>query len=202
MKIFWKENPLATLIELDAHDRRVLRLLVEIEDLKERIGIAHLDLDPKDREWRDKTIGPRSLEAAVASALTQLEIPDDVEKKYAERAENYIGALLDAHAGDCTCQPCSCIKCHAESLLGVNTTKGLGKHEGSYVDDAFAPRSGGSVPTLREAIESLRDYRPEKGAGWEKCSQEEFDAHVPRWTKEAKGAHDWLVAYEKEHFSK
>ena len=30
--------------------------------------------------------------------------------------------------------------------------------------------------------------------------QEDFDKHLPRWTAEAKLAHDWLVNYKNTHF--
>ncbi len=48
-----------------------------------------------------------------------------------------VDALKNAHCGDCTCIACSCDKCHAEELLGIHTTRGLGKHEASYVEAAF-----------------------------------------------------------------
>lgn len=35
--------------------------------------------------------------------------------------ESYLEDLNGWHVGDCTCVPCSCGKCHAENLVGVDT---------------------------------------------------------------------------------
>jgi hypothetical protein len=194
MKIIWKENPLATVIELDEHDKSLLRLRIEVADLKERIGMARFDLNPADREWHNKNIKPRSLEEAVDSALQMLY--ESTEERLNEQFNEYVNDLAGEHCGDCTCVACSCSKCRAEDLVGVNTTKGLGKHEGSCIAGAFWPKDG-RVPTLQEAIESLRN--PKFVNTWT-SRREDFDQYIPRWTAESKRAAEWLVAYQREHF--
>jgi len=202
MRILWNPNPLLSIVELDDADKKLLWHRTKIERLEGRIASAHFDLDAKHGE-RLKSIGKgRSLEAAVAEAQRDLnyahvcgdekrggktfdEHIDDLVREYAEE-------LSSEHSGDCTCVPCSCTKCHAETLVGVDTIAGLGKHEASYIGDAFAPR-GASPRTIDEVIAYLSDYEP-------KDVQEWGIPHVARWREEAKRAHEWLMAYQREHF--
>jgi len=109
MLIRYAHNPLRTVIELDEAGRERLRLKIEIEELEERVYGAHFHLEPGEH------FDP-------ASALRALDVDglEDVprRKRIAELAEMYEADLRDAHAGDCTCFPSSCVKCHAEGLLG------------------------------------------------------------------------------------
>lgn len=210
MNIIWKPNPLATVIELDDFDKKLFWHRIKIENLQGRIFSAYFDLNSKDREWHNRVIGERSLEAAVESALRRLDADYIIGEKKDSRGESfdqridddlkdYLAALSEKHDGDCTCVPCSCLKCHAESLLGIDTIPGLPKHSAYKIDAAFGKPEEGR--TIDQAIEYLRDYHPVKGAGWENATEEQFQAHVPRWVAEAKTAHDWLVAYKQEHFN-
>jgi len=196
MKILWNQNPLATVIELDDADKRLLRLRIEVADLRERIGMAHFDLNPPDREWHNKHVKERTLEEAVDAALKVLDLEYVTDEKLDEWLADYVKDLAGEHSGDCTCVACSCSKCRAEDLVGVNTTKGLGKHPGSHVSGAFKPKDG-RVPSLQEAIEHLRE--PKFVNTWTH-RPEDFDQYIPRWTAEAKQACEWLVAYQREHF--
>jgi|SRR5580692_7191686 hypothetical protein len=193
MKIIWTPNPLSTVVELDEHDLSLLWHRLKIERLEERIGQARFDLNQEDREWHNKNIKERTLDEAVASALKQLDV-DNVEEGLAADMTDCAKELSAKHSGDCTCVPCSCLKCHAETLMGVETITGLGKHEASYIDGAFADGR-----TIAEALGYLMDYRPTKGKGWEQFMDEEFQVHVPRWIEEAKRAHAWLETYRETH---
>jgi hypothetical protein len=193
MKIIWTPNPLETVVELDGHDRAILWHRLKIERLEERMGQAHFGLNPEDREWHNKNVKPRTLDEAVMAALKLLDV-ESVEDGLAEDVEFYAKELAEKHSGDCTCIPCSCLKCHAETLMGVDTIAGLGKHEALAIDGAFAEGR-----TIDQALAHLADYRPTKGKGWEKATEEEFQAHVPRWVEEAKRAHAWLQKYRDAH---
>jgi len=193
MRIIWSPNPLATVVELDDHDRQIIRLRLEINRLKESMGQAHFDLEPEMREWHNKNVKERTLEEAVTAALVHLDV-ERVEERLDKDVVDYANELSAKHSGDCTCVPCSCLKCHAETLMGIDTIAGLGKHEASYIDGAFE-----SGRTLDQALDHLKDYRPTKSKGWEKFSDEEFQAHIPRWVEEAKRAHAWLEKYRVEH---
>lgn len=204
--IIWHPNPLRTVVQLDEHERIVLRLKLEIERLQDRMGSADLDLDP---EWRAKHHADRTAEEAIAAARRTLNCGFSIYgephggKTFAqnldELLEHYVTELVGTHDGDCTCVPCSCSKCHAEHLVGVNTTEGLGKHPGSRIKSAFWRPKGQPERTLDEAIERLRDYEPVMHDGWP-GGTEDFQKHVPRWRAEAKHAHEWLVAYKAAHF--
>ena len=118
------------------------------------------------------------------------------DKWLEERAADYTQELLGKHVGDCTCVPCSCSKCYAEMLLGIDTTKGLGKHSAYKIDGAF---SGDA--SIEEAIQKLENYQPtyNLSSSWPK---EEWEKHIPRWLEEGKRAHAWLVAYRDAHFAR
>lgn len=148
MKITYTPNPLATIIELDDHDKEVLRLKLIVDTLTER-----------------------------------------------EEVVFFTEALLEPHCGDCTCVPCSCLKCYAEQLFGINTIKGLRKHEATKIDAAF--RSG---KTIDEAIEALANYEVKTMAS-KNFTQEELDKLMPIWRKQARQAGVWLKAYKAEHFN-
>ncbi len=188
MKIIYQSNPLTTIVELDDNDREILRLKLIIENLEDRIYGAHFDLEPGDR-------------FDAEAARRELDVESLEDEPLNERINKMLGYCLDelhgTHCGDCTCVPCSCLKCHAEYLLGIDTIKGLGKHPAHYVNSAFSE----GRTTLDEAIAWLSAYKPVKNKSWEGISQEEFDRHIPRWTEEARLACEWLKNYQQKHFS-
>ena len=194
MKIIWTPNPLATVVELDEHDRALLWHRLKIERLEEQIVQAHFDINPETREWHNKHVKERTVDEAIAEALKMLTV-DGVDDRISKNSTDYANELAAKHSGDCTCVPCSCLKCHAETLMGVDTIAGLGKHEASYIEGAFAEDR-----TIAQALDYLKDYRPTKGKGWERHTEEEFQIHVPRWVEEAKGAYAWLEKYREVHF--
>jgi hypothetical protein len=207
VKIIWNQNPLATVVELDDFDKRILRLKIEVAALRDRMYDANFDIDPEQRKWRNEnTDKKRTLEESIAAALLSLDVgwTDGDGERHGKtwdqwldaEVEEYIAELAGMHDGDCTCVACSCLKCRAESLFGTNTTDGLGKHAGSYVDGAFAPKDG-RTPTLDEAIESLRAPKFVRPESWKR---DDYEVHIPRWTAEAKDAHAWLVSYKAAHF--
>ncbi len=112
-----------------------------------------------------------------------------------EEVQNYIHYLNTQHMGDCTCVPCSCMRCHAEEMLGINTIKGLGKHQASKVLGAFG-KDGNR--TIDEAIASL-DVTPEynKSPTWPDSL--DYNIHIPRWESERKSAAALLRTYKEEH---
>ncbi|KKM19412.1 hypothetical protein LCGC14_1655940, partial [marine sediment metagenome] len=123
-----------------------------------------------------------------------------IDQRVDEIMEYYVDALKNAHCGDCTCVAMSCDKCHAEELLGIHTTRGLGQHSGSSVFGAFGESHENNWTkqrTLQEAIEYLENYdaaqNPPDWDGWE--------AHADRWKAEASDAAKWLKNYQKEHFN-
>ena len=109
MRIVYTQNPLETVVEIDDMDRKVLRLKLIIELLEENLGEAafhvgkeHFDLDIVKKAVAWDTWSGEKFEAAINERITLAE-----------------SELCGSHVGDCTCVPCSCMKCWAEDLLGI-----------------------------------------------------------------------------------
>ena len=97
--------------------------------------------------------------------------------------------------GDCTCVPCTCYRCLVESMLGIDTIKGLGKHEANAVQGAFC-KDG--KKTIEEAIATLEaDKEYIKPATWPDSVG--YEIHIPRWESERKRATEWLKKYKEVH---
>jgi len=192
MKIIWKENPLHTVVELDELDKKELWYRIKIEELTTTILSAEFDLkdnriDDAKKELDQKYFFPVEGKSELDQLIDQLH-------------EAFVGDLQSSHAGDCVCFPCTCIKCCAERLLGINTIKGLGKHEANKIDGAF-----GENRSISEAIEYLRTNQSEKNAdidpsSWKHTNPELWAASQPRWNKERERALAWLIKYKEEHF--
>ena len=210
MKITYTPNPLNTIIELDEQEVELFRLKIKIEQYEDMIFSAHYALTS-----RLKDMGSRkaiTVEKAMEEATKELDPAywcDDAEskldKQVQELLEHYLEELKGSHIGDCTCFAMSCSKCHAESKLGIDTIKGLGKHPGHRIQSAFSYKDGDiwKERTLDEALAILNEYDPkltDKDADptWAKVGG--FEAHIPRWKAEAKQAYEWLLTYQKEHF--
>ncbi len=184
MIIRHKSNPLRTVIELNDHDRTILRLKLEIEELENRVYGAYVCLEDGDASKALARLNVRGLEdEPLAKRL-------DIMMRYS------LEALNEEHMGDCVCEPCSCSKCHAENLLGIDTIEGLGKHAANHIRSAFGDNRG-----IDEAIAWLTDYQPQPSPEWLRvASKEAFKLHVPRWRQEASEAADWLRDYRQKHF--
>ncbi|MCV9964906.1 hypothetical protein OIU34_23720 [Pararhizobium sp. BT-229] len=183
MKINWNKNPLRTTVELTDGEKEVFRLKVRIEQLEDAVGMAalHLEEDGKRRKYF------RPEKAMAHLQRVQKDDPDD------EYCADLLHELESGyHFGDCTCVPTSCAKCHAESLLGIDTIDGLRKHAAHYVDGAFGRKDERSID---EAIQSLADHVPVRSGAWLELPQEQFDANVATWKKQAEEAHEWLTRY-------
>jgi hypothetical protein len=198
LKILWAQNPLLTVVELDEFDKEILWHRLKIERLEGCLAQGHFGLTVKFNEWRKSTCNGWSLDVAVDEALRDMGydyVCGDTQRngksfdvEIDELTEACVAELAMGHSGDCTCVPCSCDKCHAETLVGVNTINGLGKHEASYIAGAFE-----SQRTLDEAVAHLTDYEPKNVPEWGL-------PHVDRWREETRRAHEWLLAYRRDHF--
>lgn len=195
MKIIYNENPLRSVVELDAPDREVFWLKIKVEELQNTLFSVHFDLS--ESEYFNVT-------AARALADPEKYIKEDDQEKTPldERVdrmfEYYVKALSDTHVGDCTCTACSCLKCRSEKIAGVGTlTPYPGKHTLLYVDSAF-----GKNRALPEALEYLRTCKadPTKPDSWKHSTQEDYASHVTRWEKQAADAYEYLRQYANKHF--
>ncbi len=187
MKINYNKNPLYTTIELDEQEKKELWYKIKIAELEEHLLGAELYLS-ENPKWFDLNKAREEVNSAHLESENGQKSKLD---KWCDQMLNYYTSeLMASHAGDCTCFPCSCGKCHAEDLIGVHTTQGLGKHSAHKILNAFGQNN---EKTIEEAIEYLANYEPTSSwEGWE--------AHAQRWKAEAKAAHDWLVDYKNKHF--
>jgi len=212
VKIAWADNPLNTKVVLDEHDRQVLRLKVKVDDLLDRIGEAVFALDSEHQDFLAQRGKGLSAPEALVKALKVLDLDylyGDAKKGdrlYEDRIDELLGyhveALLDPHHGDCTCDACPCMKCHAERLLDIRTCPGLGNHEANYIRLAFQSTGpdgpDGPQGTAQQAIAYLRDYKPTRSHHYESWSDEQWSKLASRWSADATRAHDWLVAYSRD----
>ena len=184
MKIIYAENPMATKIELDDHEKEAYRMAIKLKEFEYLVYDAHWHLadhydgkyfnlekararvDPT-RWLSEDDEGPNRLDAHVDMLL-----------------EHYIEELAGQHCGDCTCIACSCSKCQAEDRLGIDTIKGLGKHPGHKISSAFH----NNQKTCAQVISEWEATPVIETQDWHK-------EHIERWQKERGHALEWLKAY-------
>jgi len=115
---------------------------------------------------------------------------NEAEERLDDILRESLKALKSSHDGDCVCSPCTCFKCLAEDLLGIDTLEPFpGKHQLNHIFSVFL----GENITIDQALEKLKNYEPHATwSGWE--------AHAERWKREASEAYEYLIKYRKKHF--
>ena len=130
MKINYNKNPLYTTVELTEEEKKELWYKIKIEILENKVFEGGYYLEDNNR-----------FDIERARKILKLEYDKDdnntIDKQCNEMVECYIVELAYGHAGDCTCNAFSCGKCQAETLLGIDTIEGLGKHSAYKIDNAF-----------------------------------------------------------------
>lgn len=188
MKINWQPNPFYTKIEIDERDKERVVLYLQNEQYSELLCGLHMEMNGSFNR----------------PALTDIEeIKKEVDKwgdicnmtVDSEEVTTFLSYIDTTHMGDCTCVPCSCIRCHVEEALGISTIQGLGKHSARKIEGAFG-KDGNK--TIDEAIASL-EKRPDyiKSDTWPDSVG--WDVHIPRWEKEREAALKWLKQYKETH---
>lgn len=179
MKIIYTQNPLKSIVHLDAHDRELFKLNIRIEELEENMFNAHFHLNPDDQYYDP-------VKARNALYEDKAKLDDRVTELY----ECYMGNLAGEHCGDCICVPCACTKCYAENLFGIGTITGLGKHAASKIHSAFGKDND---KTLAQALDSLKNYN--SNTEWK-----EWEKYSDGWIEDNKFAYEWLLKYKADHF--
>lgn len=187
MRIEYHQNPLRTKVYLDEKDKEIFRLKIEQEVLFETLYSVHYHLSKSETPNIERAKDEASLVGG-----------GDYDKYIDQLLEAYTQDLLHSHIGDCTCVPCSCSKCHAEYILGIDTIEGLGKHLAYKIDSAFS-REDNAFVTIDEAIESLSIPLSEEPNEHYKTHPEMYKQYLPKWQKERISARDWLINYKKTH---
>ena len=188
MKIIWHQNPFKTKVEIDERDKERILIAYQNEEYSNILCDLNLELNGKYNR----------------PALTDLEIIKEKVGRWdeicdlsvdAEEIQNYISYLDTTHMGDCTCVPCSCMRCFVEDMLGINTIKGLGKHEANNVLGAFGKDEKKTIDEAIASLEADKEYiKPET---WPDSVG--YEIYIPRWESERKRAIEWLKKYKEEH---
>jgi hypothetical protein len=191
MKINWHQNPLRTTVDVDDRDKQMILLAIQNEEYVEIL--CSLDLWMKGEIKKDTPPTMEDIQKQISRWGEICNMGIDHED-----VQMYVSDLQHSHGGDCTCWPATCSKCLAESYLGIDTIKGLGKHEASKIMGAFGEKGD---KTIDEALEILRtpyDYE-KRHSSWKNYAPEEYAKHIPRWESEKKRAIEWLEKYKEEH---
>lgn len=198
MKITYNKNPLFTTIELDENEKKELWYKIKIAQMTDLLEEAEFSLT--DDDYFNLTDAKKYVDSNYYNPAngekSQLDKHCDMVFGY------YIHELKSCHYGDCVCFSSSCVKCNAESLLGIDTTKGLKPHAANKIFSAFGGIANDK--TIDEAINKLANFNinPDDytSENWEKIGG--YEQHITRWKQENKEAHDWLVSYKKRIFLK
>jgi hypothetical protein len=190
MKITYHKNPLYTTVELTTEETEIFNLKIKIAEMEDLLFNAHYRLTEGER------FDLKKARKSVEPTYYLGDDPNGLDQHVDKLLNLYVSDLKSYHAGDCTCVPMSCSKCLAEELLGIETTKGLGKHMANKVKAAFGENNEQSK---EEALEYLRTYNPTcMHESW-KGKEDQFKFHLPRWQAEAKAAYEWLLQYYADH---
>lgn len=191
MKINWHQNPLKTTIDVDDQDKQMILLALQNEEYSNIL--CGLDLWLSDKIQKNI---PHSIEEIHRRVSDWGEICNmDINH---EDVQAVVEDLQSGHGGDCTCWPMSCSKCRAESFLGVDTIKGLGKHEGNKIMNAFGEKGDNTIDEALEILRAPYDYE-KRHPSWKNYTREEYEKHTIRWEAEKKKAIKWLEKYKEEH---
>lgn len=180
MKIEYKPNPSETIVHLEESDKDRLSTAVWESGIVEAAYSLYFNKD-------DPTKLERNMEKLALAVEDQIDIDYLVED------------LKHKHMGDCTCVPCSCMKCYAEDKLGISTIRWFSKHSLYKIDDAFK-REGATIDSVIDFLENdyEKDLKKEKPASWERFTQEQYEFHFERWIREAKIASNELKQYKED----
>jgi len=178
MKITLNQNPLHAVVELDEREIAALRQKLIIADLEDRLAEASFRLT--DGKYFNLELARKSTKL---SFLDEDGATGEHAQEIDRRLKYYVEALTEVHGGDCTCIPASCMKCHAEEMLGIDTAP-YSKHTGNSIQSAFSKPG----TTLDEAIEVLRTpIEPQKG----------YEQHLARWNVQRAQALIALLEHQK-----
>ena len=188
MKINWNQNPFWTTVELDERDKQMILAAYQNEQYSDLLCNLNMRLNG---DFSDPPLTDIEEIKTIADkwrAICNLEVES-------EEIQDYISYIDDKHGGDCTCFPCACMRCYIESWLGIDTLKGLGKHQAAKVLGSFGKKSNKTIDEAIASLEADKEYiRPDT---WP--SQVGWDEHIPRWKKEREDALVWLKKYKEQH---
>lgn len=188
MKINWNQNPFWTTVELDERDKQMILAAYQNEQYSDLLCDLNMRLKGEFRDLPLTDIEEIKTIADKWRAICNLEVES-------EEIQDYISYIDDQHGGDCTCFPCTCMRCYIEGMLGIDTLRGLGKHEASTVLGAFGKDGKKTIDEAITALEADKEYiKPDT---WPDSVG--YEIHIPRWESERVNAIEWLKKYKEQH---
>ncbi len=159
MKITKQPNPLATVVELDENEKKLLWYKLKLEWMEDAMYGAYFNLTSRLKD--QPGLPAMTVEAAIEESVRELD-PDywcgdegkaPLDTNTDKMLEYYLDELRSIHSGDCTAFPASCGKCHAERLLGFSTLPQFSKGINHSLYHAFISFEGMQLTrhTLEEA---------------------------------------------------
>lgn len=186
MKITYMENPLETTVELDEKEKEIFLLNIKLLNMEENRLMAEYALDDGNM---------KNVKEYISRSLDDKSFEEYVQRLY----DTYLEELMSSHVGDCICVACSCMKCHAESILGIDTISGCNKYMGNSIFSAF--RKYKNIDTVIEKLDNYKvELSPKDEESWEKAGG--YSQHIERWTNDAKKSAEWLKKYKLEKLNK
>lgn len=185
MEIKYNQNPLRTNVfltdvEKEQYRYKILKDIIEEEIISVNVymsGAIKLDEGYKDLE----DYGKKEIKR-----LSEMFDDDGIDQEVEHQFDWMIKELEQHdHCGDCTCVPTSCGKCHAEHILGIDTIRGLGKHEAASFSSFFRNNPDA---TAKECLEYLQNKPITATEDW-------HHHHLERWKNERENAIGWLKNY-------
>lgn len=107
MKIEYTEQPLDYIVTLSDTEKELLKLKIRLELYEDYFFDIGYHLE------NDKKIDLNYIKNKVDENL--------IDFRVNQLFDIYVNNLMLGHAGDCTSIPCSCAKCHAETLLDIKS---------------------------------------------------------------------------------
>lgn len=207
MEIIYQHNPLLNKVILNETEKKLLFWKIVLSEFEDIVWTLKFRLE----SYLDNRLDPDQITYEPIKQYTKEFLANPIRKTYEkidtlaeemikieyneEKIKYFVDALQEMHDGDCISQPCSCLKCHAESMLDIESMPncpcdiGLGLVYAFQTKDEFV----GDKKTIDEAIDFLtnRDYT-------EYEAQEFYKPHVDRWIERDKKAKEYLIYYKKE----
>ena len=208
VKFVYYPNPLRTRVYLDDKEKENFKLKYKLDQFKDVFYGVKYYLKEDPNKILECPNPYRNGKTYWSLAKNEVDFSlEEWQEELDQQANELIEDLQGYHVGDCTCIPCSCMKCYAEYLAGIDTIPGLGKHEASKIDGLFFANKRMStfdIRTIDEVLDILKNYKVEpfeENEVWNKNpeSKEIYEFHSTRWIKEAEHAYKWLLNYKEEH---
>lgn len=175
MKFTYKPNPLSTIIELDDNEKNILYHKIKIAELLETMSSINIEDDIKKiKEY-----------SSFDYYYNDKDEDSDFEKYIKKIHIDLMNVLTENHGGDCTHLPAACPKCYVETMMGIDTLKGLNSYSGYYIH-AFFNEYGQN--NIGEVLSALKNYSPDT-PGAIKYSE--------KWVVEARYAYEWLLKHKE-----